>query len=146
MNLIAGRWAKTSTAYASALNYLHAGRLLLTDETWGRNYELVFSIEYLLAECELLTADHSAAETRLSMLAERARGAHDISLVTRTRLTLYDFLGRSDRGVEIFIEYQRGRGENWLSDIPLTKKCRGNTIKSGLCLQTARSKNWLTCR
>jgi PAS domain S-box-containing protein len=113
LNLIAGRRAKTSTAYASALNYLHAGRRLLTDETWNRNYDLVFSIEYLLAECELLTADLSAAENRLSMLAERTTNAHDISLVTRLRLTLYDVLDRSDRGVEIFIEYQRGRGERW---------------------------------
>ena len=29
------------------------------------------------------------------------------------RLTLYDFLGRSDRGVEVFIDYQRGRGKDW---------------------------------
>jgi predicted ATPase/signal transduction histidine kinase len=113
LNLIAGRRAKTSTAYTSALNYLHAGRGSLTDETWNRNYDLVFSIEYLLAECELLTADLSAAENRLLMLAERANNAHDVSLVTRTRLTLYDFLGRSDRGVETFIEYQRTRGEDW---------------------------------
>src|SRR5262249_22307155 len=34
LNLIAGRRAKTSTAYASALKYLYAGRALLTDETW----------------------------------------------------------------------------------------------------------------
>jgi PAS domain S-box-containing protein len=113
LNLIAGRRAKISTAYASALNYLHAGRQLLTDETWNRNYELVFAIEYLLAECELLTTDLSAAENRLSMLAERARSAHDIALVTRLRLTLYDFLGRSDRAVEVFIEYQRGHGKHW---------------------------------
>ena len=72
LNLIAGRRAKISTAYASALKYLHAGRGLLTDDTWNRNYDLVFSIEYLLAECELLTADMSAAENRLSMLVERA--------------------------------------------------------------------------
>jgi predicted ATPase len=72
LNLIAGRRAKMSTAYASALKCLHAGRGLLTDETWNRNYELVFSIEHLLAECELLTTDMAAAEKRLSMLAERA--------------------------------------------------------------------------
>jgi PAS domain S-box-containing protein len=113
LNLIAGRRAKISTAYASALGYLHAGRGQLTDEAWNRNYDLVFSIEYLLAECELLTADMAAAEDRLSMLAERAKSAHDIALVTRLRLTLYDILDRSDRGVEIFIEYQRGRGEDW---------------------------------
>ena len=89
MNLIAGRRAKISTAYASALKYLAAGRALLTDETWDRNYDLIFSIEYLMAECELLTADMAAAENRLSMLAERAKSAHDIAVVTRLRLTLY---------------------------------------------------------
>jgi PAS domain S-box-containing protein len=113
LNLIAGRRAKISTAYASALKYLHAGRGLLTDETWNRNYDLVFSIEHLLAECELLTADLPAAENRLSILAERARTAHDIALVTCLRLTLYNLLGRSDRGVEVFIEYQRGHGKDW---------------------------------
>ena len=38
LNLIAGRRAKVSTAYASALKYLGAGRALLTEETWARNY------------------------------------------------------------------------------------------------------------
>ena len=68
LNLIAGRRAKNSTAYDAALKYLRAGSALLTEETWTRNYELVFSIEYLMAECELLTADMAAAENRLSLL------------------------------------------------------------------------------
>jgi predicted ATPase len=67
LNLMAGRRAKMSTAYASALTYLHAGRGLLTDETWKHNYDLIFSIEYLLAACELLTTDMAAAENRLAM-------------------------------------------------------------------------------
>src|SRR5206468_998536 len=75
LNLIAGRRAKNSTAYASALMYLRAGRGLLTNEVWNRNYDLVFSIESLTAECELLTTAMAAAENRLSMLAERAKGA-----------------------------------------------------------------------
>ena len=41
LNLIAGRRAKISTAYDSALRYLRAGIALLTEETWERNYELV---------------------------------------------------------------------------------------------------------
>src|SRR4030095_3585456 len=45
-NLIAGRRGKMSTAYASALSYLTAGRALLTEETWDGNYELIFDIEY----------------------------------------------------------------------------------------------------
>jgi PAS domain S-box-containing protein len=55
LNLIAGRRAKLSTAYDSALKYLRAGRALLAEETWERNQQLIFSIEYLTAECELLT-------------------------------------------------------------------------------------------
>ena len=113
LNLIAGRRAKASTAYTSALKYLHAGLGLLTDDAWGHNYDVIFSIEYLLAECELLTTDMAAAENRLSMLAERAMTAHDISLVTRLRLTLYTALDRSDRAVEVFLEYLKGRGTDW---------------------------------
>jgi predicted ATPase/signal transduction histidine kinase len=113
LNLMAGRRAKISTAYASALKYLHAGRGLLTDETWKDNYDLIFSIEYLLAECELLTTAMAAAENRLSILAERAKSAHDIALVTRLRLTLYTAMDRSDRAVEVFLEYWRGRGTDW---------------------------------
>src|SRR5262249_43388307 len=75
LNLIAGRRAKVSTAYVSALSYLVAGRALLTEDSWGNNYELIFSIEILIAECELLTANIVASENRLSMLSQRARTA-----------------------------------------------------------------------
>ena len=115
LNLIAGRRAKISTAYASALGYLRAARELLTEETWNHNYDLVFSIECLLAECELLSADMAAAENRLSMLTERSKSAHEVALVTRLRLTLYTALDRSDRAVEVFLEYWRGRGADWSS-------------------------------
>src|ERR1700687_2978117 len=46
LNLIAGKRAKTSTAYASALNYLAAGRALLAEDSWEQRYELIFSLEH----------------------------------------------------------------------------------------------------
>ena len=113
LNRLAGRRAKTSTAYASALKYLMAGRDLLTEASWDEDCELIFSIEYLMAECELLTANLPAAEARLAMLAQRANGRHDIAVVTRLRLTLYTTLDRSDRGVEVCLEYLRGGGTDW---------------------------------
>jgi PAS domain S-box-containing protein len=61
LNLIAGRRAKLLTANDSALKYLRAGRALLAEETWERNSQLIFSIEYLIAECELLTVTVSLA-------------------------------------------------------------------------------------
>jgi PAS domain S-box-containing protein len=113
LNFIAGKRAKISTAYASALRLLAAGRALLTEETWDCNYDLIFRIEYLMAECELLTADMAAAEDRLSMLAQRAKSGHDIAVVTRLRLTLYTTLDRSHRGVELCLEYLRRFGTDW---------------------------------
>ena len=112
-NLVAGRRAKLSTAYASALKYLTIGRELLTDETWQRNYDLVFSIECLLAECELLTGNLLRAEGRLSNLAQRAKSSHEMAVVTRLRLTVYTALDRSDRGVEVCLEYVRRDGSTW---------------------------------
>ena len=113
LNLIAGRRAKVSTAYASALKYLGAGRALLTEETWGRNYPLIFSSEYLMAECELLTADKVAAETRLTLLPQRANNRHDFCVATRLRLTLYTTLDRCDRAVDVFLEWLRSEGTVW---------------------------------
>src|SRR6202022_1975229 len=113
LNLIAGRRAKISTAYASALAYLAAGRALLTEECWDRNGELIFAVEFQLAECELLSADLASAEDRLSMLARRARSVHQVAAVARLRLTLYTTLDRSDRGVEVCLEYLQRSGARW---------------------------------
>ena len=113
LNLIAGRRAKISTAYDAALKYLRAGSALLTEETWERNYELMFSIEYLIAECELLTAEKVTAEDRMSRLAKRAKGRHDVCMVTRLRLTLYTTLDRSDLAAEVFLDWLRRDGTSW---------------------------------
>jgi PAS domain S-box-containing protein len=113
LNLLAGMRAKVSTAYASAIKYLRAARALVTDETWNRNRDLGFSIEYHLAECELLTSDMSVSEVRLAQLAERTRGTHEVALATRLRMTLYTALDRSDRAVDIFLEYLSVRGADW---------------------------------
>ena len=115
LNLIAGKRAKASTAYASALNYLIAGRALLAKDSWEQRYDLTFPLEYHRAECELLTADLAAAEERLAELSLRARNLVDIAAVACLRLTLYTTQDRSDRGVEVCLEYQRRGGVHWRS-------------------------------
>jgi PAS domain S-box-containing protein len=113
LNLTAARRAKASTAYVSAIAYLGAGRSLLTEDDWERNYELIFSIEYLLAECEVLSANMQTAEGRLTILDQRARTNHHVSMVTRLRITLYTALDRSERSVEICLQYLRRGGTDW---------------------------------
>jgi len=113
LNLIAGRRAKLSTAYDSALSYLVAGRALLSEESWDHDYELIFDLECLTAQCELLTAQMVAAEDRLSLLAQRARSQRQIAIVTRLRLVLYTNLDQINRAVEVCLEYLRLGGADW---------------------------------
>jgi PAS domain S-box-containing protein len=112
----AGLAEHTLTVLAGrADDYLEAARRLLSDESWNQSYELVFAIECLLAECELLTADMASAQNRLEALARRGKDAHDRALVTRLRLTLYTALDRSDRAIQVFLEYWKGLGTDWSS-------------------------------
>src|SRR5262249_31168986 len=45
LNLTAGKRAKASTAYSSALRYFSEGAALLVDHPWERRHELIFSLE-----------------------------------------------------------------------------------------------------
>jgi predicted ATPase len=46
LNLIAGKRAKASTAYTSALAYFTAGVALLPEDSWKRRYDLAFALEH----------------------------------------------------------------------------------------------------
>jgi predicted ATPase len=72
LNLIAGKRAKASTAYASALSYLNTGAALLAEDSWERRHELIFALELERAECEFLTGKSSVADERLAALSSRA--------------------------------------------------------------------------
>jgi PAS domain S-box-containing protein len=112
-NLIAGRRAKASTAYASALNYLIAGAALLADDCWERRPELVFALELHRAECEFLTGELAIAESRLSMLSSRAANAIDQATIACLRVDLYTTLDRSDRAVDVCLAYLCHLGIHW---------------------------------
>ncbi|WP_437494277.1 AAA family ATPase [Sorangium sp. So ce1014] len=113
LNLIAGKRAKASTAFASALKYLAAGAAFLEEDSWSLRYELIFPLERHRAECEFLTGELGAAEERLSMLSRRARSLVDLGAVTSVRVALYMTLDRSDRSVEACLEYLRRVDVEW---------------------------------
>ncbi len=113
LNLIAGKRAKISTAYASALRYFVAGCTLLAEDSWEQRYALTFGLELQRAECEFLTSDFAAAEERLSMLSRRAGNLIDNAAVTRLQTELYTTLDQSDLAVEVGLEYLRRVGVDW---------------------------------
>ena len=113
LNLLAGKRAKASTAYASALTYLTAGAALLPDGSSARRAELTFALELHRAECEFLTGTSAVAEARLAELARHATNLPDLAAVTQLRVELLHVADRIDRCVEVGLDYLNRVGVVW---------------------------------
>src|SRR3979411_2337995 len=123
LNLIAGKRAKASTAYASALTYLVAGSALLAEDSWERRYELTFALERNRAECEFLTGALAEAGRRLTALSARAATTVERASVTCLRADLYTTLDQGSRAIAIGLDYLRHLGIDW-SPHPLEDEAR----------------------
>ncbi len=124
LNLIAGRRAKESTAYASALTYLIAGAALLSEDSWERRHELTFALELNRAECEFLTSALAEAEQRLATLSRRAANMVERATVACLRVDLYTTLGEGSRAIAVGLDYLRHLGIEW-SPHPTDAEARG---------------------
>jgi predicted ATPase len=107
LNLIAGKRAKLAAAYSAALQYFTKGNDLLGKNGWEQSSRLAFELELNSAECEYLTSRLASAEDRLSALSRRKANLVDTAAVACLRMTLYTTLDRSDRAVEVGLEYLR---------------------------------------
>jgi PAS domain S-box-containing protein len=117
LNLIAGRRAKASTAYISALKYLNSGVSLLADDSWERRQELIFALELHTSECEFLTGELAAAAERLATLSSRAANTVQVAAVACLRIDVYTTLGRSDLAVAVCLDYLRHLGVDWSPEL-----------------------------
>jgi PAS domain S-box-containing protein len=113
LNLIAGRRAKSSTAYSSALTYLSAGTTLLPEDAWERYHDLAFALELHRAECEFLTGALVEAEGHLTELVDRVATPSELATLTRLRVDLFMTLGRSDRAVMVALDCLRCFNVTW---------------------------------
>jgi len=111
--VMAGRQARASSAYASALAYLSGGARLLPSDRWQRCPALCFELELLRADCEVLTGDSSAAEARLDTLAARAVGDVERASVACARITLYVTRDRLDAAVDALLAHLQQQGIFW---------------------------------
>jgi PAS domain S-box-containing protein len=112
-NLLAGRRAKATSAYASALTYLAAGAALLPDDCWERRQELSFALELHRAECEFLTGALVEAEQRLNALSIRAASTLERANIVCLYADLYTTIGRNARAIAVGLEYLRPLGIHW---------------------------------
>jgi PAS domain S-box-containing protein len=123
LNLAAGKRAKGSSAYASALTYLTAGAALLSEDAWERRRELPFALELNRAECEFLTGALAEAEQRLEALSAHARDPVERATAACLRVDLYVTLNQSPRAVAVGLDFLRHLGIEW-SPHPTAEEAR----------------------
>jgi PAS domain S-box-containing protein len=112
-NLIAGRRAKGSTAYASALKYLIIGAALFDDDCWARRRDLIFVLELERAECEFLTGELAAADERLTVLSNRTVNTIERARVACLHIDVCMALDQSCRAVAVALDYLRHVDIDW---------------------------------
>jgi PAS domain S-box-containing protein len=113
LNLAAGKRARASAAYASALKYLVAGAALSPADSWERRHATSFELELHRAECEFLTGALAVSEERLKLLSARAANTVERARVAGLRVNVYTTLDRSEQAVDVCLEYLAHLGVEW---------------------------------
>jgi PAS domain S-box-containing protein len=107
VNLIAGKRAKSSTAYASARNYLAQAVSLLPPDSWARRYEHTFDLYLTFSECEYLVGNFAEADALFDQILVLSRSDTDRAKVYSLRIKLYQVAGKYDAGVAVALDALR---------------------------------------
>ena len=89
LNLIAGRKAKTSTAYAAAVDYLTIGRNLLPDDSWINLYDLTIDLYVEAVEAEYLNTNFDLSHQLAEIVLSRSQNLLDQFRVYEAQIQSY---------------------------------------------------------
>lgn len=103
-NLLAGRKAKASAAYVSALQYFRSGIALLPNDAWKRTYTLSFDLHLELAQAEFISANTKVAEELFDLVIEKAGDELERASVYGLKVILYAGMGKYDEAVHTGIQ------------------------------------------
>jgi PAS domain S-box-containing protein len=104
LNVMAGKRAKSSSAYASARNYFARAASLLSSDAWMLRHEETFELYLLLSECEYLVGDFAAADTLFDMILGKAGSDLEGARVYSLRIKLYQVAGKYDEGLAVALK------------------------------------------
>jgi len=100
IDLKAGRKAKTSAAYTSALGHFASGMALLAESDWASHYPLTFRLWLECAECEFLTGNLDRAEQLIAQLLSRATSKVDEADIYHLQIQLQINKGENRQAVD----------------------------------------------
>ncbi|MFB2917686.1 AAA family ATPase [Aerosakkonema funiforme] len=89
LNLIAGRKAMVSTAYAAAIRYLSVGIELLPDSSWQNQYDLTLGLYESVTEASYLNGDFEQMEKFAAVVLQHAKTVLDKVKVYEAKIYTY---------------------------------------------------------
>ena len=104
LNLQAGKKAKESTAYPSAINYFALGIPLLGDSAWSQYHTITFDLYQEQGECEFLSGNFARSEQLLAMALEKARSKFEKANIYVIKLAKLSGQGKYYEAVATAIE------------------------------------------
>ncbi|MBE9115180.1 AAA family ATPase [Lusitaniella coriacea LEGE 07157] len=113
LNLLAGKKAKASTAYAGALSQIEIGIELLPGDCWESDYDLSFELYRERAELEYLNGNFEAAETWIDRVLENAKTPMEKAEVYKISIVQYTLQAKYPEAI------QAGRQALALIDVEL---------------------------
>ncbi|MEH2198162.1 trifunctional serine/threonine-protein kinase/ATP-binding protein/sensor histidine kinase [Nostoc sp.] len=88
LNLIAGKKAKTSTAYKAAIKHFLIGIEILPEDSWQTDYHITFKLYREYAECQYLTGCLNEAEQLFDVALQYAQNKFDLADIYCLKLAL----------------------------------------------------------
>jgi predicted ATPase/transcriptional regulator with GAF, ATPase, and Fis domain len=116
LNLMAGRKAKASAAYPSALAYFTHGHALLAADAWTTAERLAFALTVERGEAEYLCGRYAEAEASFVSLLPRCRSPEERADVTALLMVLYETMSRYPDAIRTGLEGLRALGVDLPSD------------------------------
>lgn len=121
LNLMAGRRAKQSTAYESALRYFALGIELLGTNAWETEYQLILDLSNDAAEATFLLSMDSKMEELSQTVFSNARNISDKMKVIDIAISNELKFGRFDQAIEMGLKYLKELDLN-LNPAPSTEE------------------------
>ncbi|MBD2502248.1 ATP-binding sensor histidine kinase [Anabaena azotica] len=104
LNLIAGRKAKDSTAYESAVSFLKQGLSLLAVDSWQNHYELTLDLHVETVELEYLNTNFEQAEPLFTRVISNSRNILDTVKVYERKIQFYVAQNRMREALDLDLQ------------------------------------------
>jgi len=104
LNLMAGKKAKTATAYDVAVKYLNLGLELLKPDSWQTIYQLTFELYVEAAEAQYLKGDFKDSETICNLCLKKTKNILDKNKIYEIKIQSYILQNKISEALEEGIE------------------------------------------